>query len=109
VSACVFVVLELLRPTCIIGVPVLVSALRHDLEREVVATATASEESAAATQAAVVKRFGAHFDDKLEVVSSGTAPLSPQVRFPTRPSARATVHKRLASSCCRTRTRSVWR
>jgi len=73
----VFVALELLRPTCILGVPALWSALHHEFEREVAATATAS---AAAARAAVAKRFGVRFGDRLEVVSSGTAPLPPQVR-----------------------------
>jgi fatty acid CoA ligase FadD9 len=82
----VFVALELLQPTCILGVPALWSALHHEFEREVAATSTAT---AAEARAAVAQRFGTRFGNRLEVVSSGTAPLPPQVRefmwsvFPT--------------------------
>ena len=73
----VFAALELLQPTCILGVPALWTALHHEFEREVAGTATAS---AAEARAAVAQRFGARFGDRLSVVSSGTAPLAPQVR-----------------------------
>jgi fatty acid CoA ligase FadD9 len=73
----VFEALELLRPTCILGVPALWNALYQEYTREVAATAMASVEEA---QLVVAKRVGMRFGDRLEVVSSGTAPLPPQVR-----------------------------
>ena len=73
----VFLALELLRPTCILGVPALWIALQQEFEQEVATTTTISVSEA---RAAVAKRFGVRFGNRLEVVSSGTAPLPPQVR-----------------------------